>query len=87
LFATVARATETERFRLSLTIESRRTALEAKAAATVWPASFDEVAADDGVIGIVFREAKEFEPRRAQVCLPAAAFEKLTPKKIDTQDE
>jgi hypothetical protein len=48
-----------QNFRLSLTIQGR-SASQAKAAATVWPRLFDEVTANDSVIGIVLK-ADEYE--------------------------
>ena len=79
--ASLSRISDTElprqEFRLSLTIQSR-SASQAKAAATVWPKLFDEVAESDGVIGILLK-ADEYDYRRGDVFLLATQFDKLMP--------
>jgi hypothetical protein len=67
-----------QNFRLSLTIQGR-SASQVKAEATVWPRLFDEITADDSVIGIVLK-ADEYEHRQGHVYLVAPQFEKLVSK-------
>ena len=55
-----------------------RSASQAKAAATVWPKLFDEVAENDDVIGILLK-ADEYDYRRGDVFLLANQFDKLMP--------
>ncbi|QWG15360.1 hypothetical protein KMZ29_12255 [Bradyrhizobium sediminis] len=79
--ASLSRISDTEpprqEFRLSLAIQGR-SALQAKAAATVWPKLFDEVAENDDVIGILLK-ADEDDHRRGDVFLLATQFDKLMP--------
>jgi hypothetical protein len=62
-------------FRLSLTIRGN-SAAQVKARATVWPRLFDEITADDDVIGIILK-ADEYEHRRAEVFVSASQFDGL----------
>jgi hypothetical protein len=77
--AILARLSGTEEqrqnFHLSLTIHGN-SAAQVKARATVWPRSFDEIAAGDGVIGIVLK-ADEYEHRRAEIFISASDFDRL----------
>ena len=60
-----------------LTID-RRSASRAKSEATLWPVAYDEVTANDDVIGIVFK-ANEFEHRQGNLFLHPSQFDKIVP--------
>lgn len=64
-------------FGISLAIDGRL-ASQAKLDATVWPAAFDEVTENDGVIGIIFK-ADEFDERPANLFLHPNQFDKIMP--------
>ncbi|MHC2255828.1 hypothetical protein ACVILK_005520 [Bradyrhizobium embrapense] len=74
--ATLSRLSEElrQQFRLSLTIRGK-SALQAKARATVWPRLFDEITASDNVIGIVSKADED--DRRAEVFVSASQFDRL----------
>jgi len=66
-----------QEFGISLTI-NRRSASQTKSEATVWPKAFDEVTANDDVIGIVLK-ANEFEHRQGNLFLHPSQFDKIMP--------
>ena len=62
---------------MSLMIDGRL-ASQAKLEATVWPNAFNEVTANDDVIGIVLK-ANEFDHRQGNLFLHPSQFDKIMP--------
>jgi hypothetical protein len=75
--ASFGRGSEPSRqeFGISLMIDGR-SASQAKREATVWPDAFDEVTANDDVIGIIL-EANVFEHRHGNLFLHSSQFDKI----------